>query len=163
MVQEIISIDDIHSKIHTIRGVQVMLDSDLAQMYHVETRVLNQAVKRNQNRFPESFCFQLSSNEYELLKSQIVISSDSSSWGGVRKMPFVFTEHGVTMLSSVLRSDIAVAVGVRIVQEFVSMRRFLATPWSSSTLTALNSSSLRQMRSSQRYSNSWKPLNRAKQ
>ena len=156
MVQEIISIDDIHSKIHTIRGVQVMLDSDLAQMYHVETRVLNQAVKRNQNRFPESFCFQLSSNEYELLKSQIVISSDSSSWGGVRKMPFVFTEHGVTMLSSVLRSDIAVAVGVRIVQEFVSMRRFLAD--NAMVFQRLDRIELKQLEADEKFAKIFKQL-----
>ena len=156
MVQEIISIDDIHSKIHTIRGVQVMLDSDLAQMYHVETRVLNQAVKRNQNRFPESFCFQLSSDEYELLKSQIVISSDSSSWGGVRKMPFVFTEHGVTMLSSVLRSDIAVAVGVRIVQEFVSMRRFLAD--NAMVFQRLDRIELKQLEADEKFAKIFKQL-----
>ena len=156
MVQEIISIDGIHSKIHTIRGVQVMLDSDLAQMYHVETRVLNQAVKRNQNRFPESFCFQLSSNEYELLKSQIVISSDSSSWGGVRKMPFVFTEHGVTILSSVLRSDIAVAVGVRIVQEFVSMRRFLAD--NAMVFQRLDRIELKQLEADEKFAKIFKQL-----
>ena len=156
MTQDIISFDDIHSMIHTIRGVQVMLDSDLAQMYHVETRVLNQAVKRNQNRFPESFCFQLSSNEYELLKSQIVISSDSSSWGGVRKMPFVFTEHGVTMLSSVLRSDIAVAVGVRIVQEFVSMRRFLAD--NAMVFQRLDRMELKQLEADEKFAKIFKQL-----
>ena len=121
-----ITAEDIKDKIYTIRGVQVMLDSDLAQLYQVETRILNQAVKRNQNRFPDGFCFQLSNKEFEDLKSQLVISRSGANWGGVRKNPFAFSEHGVTMLSSVLRSDIAVAIGVKIVQEFVSMRHYLA-------------------------------------
>ena len=121
-----ISSDDIRDRIYTIRGVQVMLDSDLAELYQVETRALNQAVRRNSKRFPEGFCFQLSKQEFENLISQSVISRSASNWGGVRKMPLVFTEHGVTMLSSVLRSDIAIAVGVKIVQEFVSIRHILA-------------------------------------
>ena len=121
-----VSSDDIRDRIYTIRGKQVMLDSDLAQLFQVETRILNQAVKRNENRFPEGFCFQLNKDEFENLKSQIVISSKISNWGGVRKMPFVFSEHGVTMLSSVLRSDVAVSVGIKIVQEFVSLRHFFA-------------------------------------
>lgn len=102
-----------------------MLDSDLAQLYQVETRVLNQSVKRNRSRFPAEFCFQLGKEEFENLKSQFVTSSRQTEWGGVRKMPYVFTEHGVTMLSSVLRSDIAVSIGIRIVRSFVSMRHFL--------------------------------------
>lgn len=121
-----VSSDDIRDRIYTIRGKQVMLDSDLALLFQVETRILNQAVKRNENRFPEGFCFQLNKDEFENLKSQIVISSKISNWGGVRKMPFVFSEHGVTMLSSVLRSDVAVSVGIKIVQEFVSLRHFFA-------------------------------------
>lgn len=92
-------IDDIHSQIYTIRGVQVMLDMDLAILYHVGTRVLNQAVKRNLDRFPEQFCFQLTDGEFEILKSQIVMSS----WGGRRTNPYAFTEQGVAMLSAVLR------------------------------------------------------------
>ena len=117
--------NDIRHKIYTIRGVQVMLDSDLAELYQIETRVLNQAVKRNVNRFPIRFCFQLTKIEFEDLKSQNVISSGISNWGGIRKMPYAFTEHGVTMLSSVLRSEIAVSMGIKIVDEFISMRHYL--------------------------------------
>lgn len=124
MIVQNISTDDIRNRIYTIRGVQVMLDSDLAALYGVETRVLNQAVKRNENRFPEDFCFQITSEEFKILKSQLVISSESS-WGGTRKLPLVFTEHGVTMLASVLRSDVAVKMGIRIIKEFVAIRHFL--------------------------------------
>ena len=96
----------IEKLIHPIRGQQVMLDSDLAKLYGVETRALNQAVKRNIERFPEDFMFQLSKEEFDSLRSQIVKSNlksqnVTSSWGGTRKMPFVFTENGVAMLSSV--------------------------------------------------------------
>lgn len=117
--------DDVRSKIHTIRGVQVMLDSDLAELYQVETRVLNQTVKRNIERFPSDFCFQLTAPEFQILKSQIVTSS-VAQWGGVRKLPYAFTEHGVTMLASLLRSKTAIEVSVRIVREFVALRRYLS-------------------------------------
>ena len=90
--------DVVRSKIYEIRGLKVMLDRDLAEMYGVETRVLNQAVKRNADRFPEDFMFQLSDEEWDNLKSQFVISR----WGGIRKLPYAFTELGVAMLSSVL-------------------------------------------------------------
>ena len=102
----IVSEDTIKSLIYVVRGKQVMLDSDLAMMYQVETRILNQAVKRNITRFPERFRFQLTKEEYENLKSQIVISSleeDKKGYGGRRKLPFVFTEQGIAMLFSVLR------------------------------------------------------------
>ena len=112
--------DKIQNLIHTARGVQVMLDMDLAELYGVETRVLNQAVKRNSGRFPEAFCFQLSDDELEILKSQFVMSS----WGGRRSNPYAFTEQGVAMLSAVLKSDTAVRVSVQIMNAFVSMRRF---------------------------------------
>ena len=115
--------EDIQNLIYTIRGVQVMLDMDLATLYHVETRALNQAVKRNQERFPGQFCFQLSNDEFEILKSQIVISS----WGGRRTNPYAFTEQGVAMLSAVLRSDTAVKVSIQIMNAFVAMRRFLVS------------------------------------
>ena len=94
----------IQGKIYEIRGYRVMLDFDLAGIYHVETRALNQAVNRNIKRFPYDFMFQLTKDEWQILKSQIVISS----WGGTRKLPFAFTELGATMLSSVLRSNIAI-------------------------------------------------------
>ncbi|MDD2306342.1 MAG: ORF6N domain-containing protein [Prolixibacteraceae bacterium] len=110
----------IQNKIFEIRGMRVMLDFDLAEMYEVETRVLNQAVKRNLKRFPADFMFQLSSSEFENLKSQFV----TSSWGGTRKLPFAFTEHGVTMLSSVLRSDKSVEINIQIVRAFIALRQY---------------------------------------
>lgn len=119
----------INNLIHMIRGQQVMLDSDLAMLYQVETRVLNQAVKRNITRFPVRFRFQLSEEEYSDLKSQFVISSeeDENTHGGRRKLPFVFTEQGIAMLSAVLRSDIAIQTSIKIMDAFVEMRRFLAS------------------------------------
>ena len=165
----------IEKKIFVIRGVQVMIDRDIAELYGVETRILNQAVKRNLNRFPEEFMFQMNDEEFENWKSQIVISNCSrsqsvimnkeslydenlisqivissssrsqnttlntnsgsdeilmsqfatSSWGGIRKAPFVFTEHGVTMLASVLKSETAVKASIQIIKAFVSMRHFV--------------------------------------
>lgn len=134
---EIFNPDNIRSRIYTIRDTQIMLDSDLAELYGVETKVLNQAVKRNIDRFPEEFCFQLTKSEYEFLKSQIVTLDNnalnlksqiviSSSHGGVRKLPYVFTEQGVTMLSAVLRSETAVKMSIKIVNAFVTMRKFLS-------------------------------------
>jgi hypothetical protein len=111
-------------RIYLIRGQRVMLSPDLAELYHVEARALVQAVKRNINRFPKDFMFQLSDDEYTNLKSQIVISS----WGGARRAnPYAFTEHGVAMLSSVLRSDRAVQMNIVIIRAFVKMRELLAT------------------------------------
>ncbi len=118
----IIPVDDIREWIYTIRGVQVMLDSDLARLYGVETKVLNQAVKRNPGRFPEEFCFQVTYSEFEILKSQFV----TSSWGGRRTKPYAFTEQGVAMLSAVLRSETAIRMSVQIINAFVEMRRFLS-------------------------------------
>jgi len=118
----IISDDMVINKIYEIRGLKVMLDSDLAELYGVETRVLNQAVQRNINRFPEDFMFQLADTEWEILKSQFVISS----WGGRRKLPNVFTEHGVLMLSSVLNSAQAIQVNIQIVRIFSRLRTLLA-------------------------------------
>ena len=110
--------------IYTIRGKQVMLDSDLAILNRVETRVFNQAVKRNSNRFPERFCFQLTEEEYKNLRSQFVTSSEGNTHGGRRYMPYVFTEQGIAMLSAVLKSDIAVDVSIKIMDTFVGMRNF---------------------------------------
>jgi len=101
-----------------------MLDWDLAALYEVEVKRLNEAVKRNIERFPADFMFQLSLKEYENLKSQIV----TSSWGGRRKLPFAFTEHGVIMLSAVLNSKIATQINVAIVKAFVDMRRYITMP-----------------------------------
>ncbi len=114
----------IQDKIITIRNVQVILDSDLSELYQVETRVLNQSVKRNIDRFPHDFMFQLSKIEYDyILISQNVISK--LEHGGRRKLPFVFTEQGVSMLSSVLKSSIAIDVSIDIIRAFVEMRKFL--------------------------------------
>ncbi|WP_165056346.1 MULTISPECIES: ORF6N domain-containing protein [unclassified Adlercreutzia] len=118
----------IRDLIYTVRGIQVMLDSDLAKLYQVETKALNQAVTRNPRRFPERFCFRLMRDEAEDLRSQIVtlrpeLGKQTSWW---RYMPRVFTEQGVSMLSAVLRSDTAVDVSVRIMDAFVEMRHFIA-------------------------------------
>lgn len=109
--------------IYTIRGRQVMIDRDLAYLYNVETKVLNQAVKRNLNRFPEYFRFQLTEEEYENLRSQIVTSSEVDTHGGRRYMPYVFTEQGIAMLSAVLKNDVATNVSVNIMRAFVEMRK----------------------------------------
>lgn len=108
-------------KIYIIRGQKVMLDKDLAEMYRVEVRVLNQSVKRNMIRFPEDFMFQLTEEEWQNLKSQFV----TSSWGGARKLPFVFTEQGVAMLSSILNSETAILVNIQIIRVFSKMKQLL--------------------------------------
>jgi len=113
----------IENKIITLRGVQVILDRDIAELYGVGTKVLNQAVSRNLERFPEGFRFQLSQQEFEILKSHFV----TSSWGGTRKLPFAFTEQGVAMLSAILRSSSAIATSIAIMQAFVEMRRYLVS------------------------------------
>ncbi len=120
--------EKIENLIHYIRGQQVMIDSDLALLYNVETKRLNESVKRNSKRFPESFCFQLTEDEYADLKSQFATSNteNTSSKGGRRYLPYVFTEPGIAMLSAVLRSDEAIQVSVNIMNAFVKMRRFLA-------------------------------------
>lgn len=143
----------IESKIFTIRNVQVMLDKDLAELYGVETKRINEQVKRNIERFPEEFCFQLTKEEVESLRSQIVTlssmnetlrsqnatlngeitdlksqnaTSSSQNWGGTRKLPYAFTEQGVAMLASILKSETAVKVSIQIMNAFVQMRHFLA-------------------------------------
>ena len=113
--------NNVESLIRVIRGQQVMLDRDLAELYGVETKRLNEQVKRNIERFPEDFMFQLTSNEFDNLKSQFA----TSSWGGVRKLPYAFTEQGVAMLSGVLKSSTAVEANIRIMRAFVSMRHFM--------------------------------------
>ena len=110
----------IQKKIFEIRGHKVMLDFDLAAMYEVETRVLNQAIKRNIESFPEDFMFRITKEEFINLKSQIVISS----WGGSRSIPYAFTEHGITMLASVLKSPTARMMNIEIVRAFISLRKF---------------------------------------
>ena len=110
----------IKHKIYTIRGQQVMLDFDLAQLYEVETKRLNESVKRNSNRFPPDFMFQLNMEEIKNLRSQIA----TSSWGGSRYLPFAFTEQGVARLSGILRSKKAVQVNIAIMRAFVALRNY---------------------------------------
>jgi len=110
-----------------------MLDADIARIYQVETRVLNQAVKRNLDRFPPEFMFQVTEEEYKFLRSHNVTSNLTSqivisSWGGRRKLPLAFTEHGIIMLSSVLNSKIATHINIAIVKAFIDMRRYIAKP-----------------------------------
>ena len=122
-VQDVVVSDegDIQALIKTIRGVQVILDRDVARLYGVATGALNRQVKRNEERFPEDFMFRLSAEEWNNLKCQIGISS----WGGDRQLPYAFTENGIAMLSSVLRSPTAIEVNIRIMRAFSAMRRFL--------------------------------------
>jgi hypothetical protein len=115
--------ESLKDKIYSIRGHQVMLDRDLAELYGVETKVLNQAVKRNIERFPSNYYFQLNISEHAKWKSQIVTSIGDKM--GLRKKPFVFTEHGVAMLSAVLKSKIAVDISIKIIDAFIEMRRFI--------------------------------------
>jgi hypothetical protein len=116
----------IKKKIYTIRGMQVILDRDLAKFYKVETGQLNRVVKRNNERFPNDFCFQLNKNEFFNLKCQNGISSfDTKKRGGTRKLPFVFTEQGVAMLSGLLKSKTAIIISIQIMKAFVLMRHFL--------------------------------------
>ena len=137
--------EKIENLIHYIRGQQVMIDSDLALLYNVETKRLNESVKRNSKRFPESFCFRLTEDEYADLKSQIATSNteNTSSKGGRRYLPYVFTEQGIAMLSAVLRSDEAIQVSVNIMNAFVKMRRFLAE--NALMFDKLNSLELKQL------------------
>ena len=116
---------EIQNLIYTIRGKQVMVDSDLATLYQVTTKRLNEQVRRNKNRFPSEFMFRLTAEEYEYLRSQNATSSEDNAHGGRRYMPYVFTEQGIAMLSAVLKSDIAVEVSVKIMNSFVEMRNFL--------------------------------------
>ena len=118
-----VNISTIQAKIYQIRGVQVMLDRDLATFYDVETGQLNRQVKRNANRFPDDFMFQLTNEEWKSLKCQIGISNTRG--GDRRSLPYVFTEQGVSQLSGVLRSDNAVEMSVKIIRAFVAMRRFI--------------------------------------
>lgn len=132
--------EEIENRIHTIRGIQVMLDSDLAELYQVEVKDLNQAVKRNLDRFPGDFRFQLTLDEVNNLRSQnaalndnlssrsqnVILKRDKHIRGkNIKYLPYAFTEQGVTMLSAVLRSDVAVQVSLQIMKAFVSMRKFL--------------------------------------
>lgn len=121
-----LNIEDIKDLIYTIRGKQVMLDSDVASLYHYKTKSLNLAVKRNIDRFPEEFCFQLTEKEFESLRFQIETLKIQNGRGQHRKyLPYVFTEQGIAMLAGILRSDIAVKVSINIIKAFIEMRKFL--------------------------------------
>lgn len=113
------------NKIHELRGLKIMLDRDLAELFGVETRVLKQAVRRNTNRFPEDFMFEMNKEEFESWRSQNVTSKEDKK--GLRYAPFCFTEQGITMLSCVLNSERAIAVNIRIVRTFTKMREMLLT------------------------------------
>lgn len=118
--------EDIKDLIYTVRGKQVMLDSDVAKLYNCETKYVNRVVKRNIERFPEEFCFQLEQEEFQNLRCQFVTSSlEKQNYGGRRYMPYVFTEQGIAMLSALLKSEIAVNVSIQIMKAFIEMRNFL--------------------------------------
>ena len=123
----LIPVEVITGKIFILRGHRVMLDRDLAKLYRVETRAVNQAVKRNQDRFPEDFMFQVTSEEAEAVlssRSQIVILKRGEN---IKYLPYVFTEHGVVMLANVLKSAVAIRASIQVVRAFVHLRRLLAT------------------------------------
>ena len=118
--------DSIKTHIYTVRGVQIMFDRDLAELYGVETRIINQSVKRNFDRFPAAFCFQLNEEDYNRLRSQFVILNTNNRGQHTKYLPYAFTEQGVAMLSSVLHSETAVRVSVSIMNAFVEMRHVLS-------------------------------------
>ena len=145
---------EIRNLIYTIRGKQVMLDSDLASLYQVETKNLNKAVKRNIERFPASFCFQLTEKEVENLRFQI--GTSSLNYGGRRYLPYAFTEQGVAMASAILRSDIAVRMSVQIMEAFVEMRRMLIS--NASLFHRLDNIELKQLEADQKFEEIFKAL-----
>ena len=118
--------ENIKNFIYTIRGKQVMLDSDVAMLYHYETKNINKAMKRNIERFPEDFCFQLTEKEVENLRFQFGTSSlEKENYGGRRYLPYVYTEQGISMLAGVLKNEIAIQVSISIIRAFIEMRRFI--------------------------------------
>ncbi len=116
----------IQSKIYEIRGQRVMLDRDLAELYQVTTGNLNKAVKRNIKRFPSDFMFQLTKEEFDQLKANLIFHFGISNWGGTRKLPYAFTEQGLAMLSGILNSDTAIQVNINIMRAFVAVRQLAA-------------------------------------
>ncbi|SHH25049.1 ORF6N domain-containing protein [Chryseobacterium oranimense] len=152
----IIAQKEIENLIYTIRGKQVMLDSNLARIYQVETKVFNQAVKRNEERFPENFRFQLTQDEFDAinLRSQFVTSS--LNYGGRRYLPYVFAETGIAMLASVLRSEIAIKVSIEIMNAFVEMRKILIS--NASLFHRLDNIELKQLEADQKFEEIFKAL-----
>ncbi|MFB9080208.1 ORF6N domain-containing protein [Flavobacterium procerum] len=145
---------EIRNQIYSIRGKQVMLDSSLASLYQVETKNLNKAVKRNTERFPLSFCFQLNEEEAEILRFQI--GTSKLSYGGRRYLPYVFTEQGIAMASAVLRSDIAIKISVEIMEAFVEMRRVLIS--NASLFHRLDNIELKQLKADQKFEEIFKAM-----
>ena len=146
---KIYTINEINNKIYTIRGQQIMLDRDLAELYGVENKRLNEQVKRNIERFPKEFMFQLTKKELEDWKSQFATSNSEKM--GLRKLPFAFTEQGVSMLSAVLKSDTAIQTSIRIIKSFVAMRKFLST--NANIFQRLESIELKQLQYQQQTDN----------
>ena len=118
----------IQSKIYEIRGRKVMLDRDFAELYQVTTGNLNKAVQRNIKRFPPDFMFQLTKEEFDELKANLIFQNGISNWGGTRKLPYAFTEQGPAMLSGISNSDTAIQVNINIMRAFVAMRRLISNP-----------------------------------
>ncbi len=145
----------IERRIYTVRGAQVMLDSDLAKIYGVETKVFNQATKRNSARFPAEFRFQLTMEEYQNLRSQLVTSSEH---GGRRHLPYVFTEQGIAMLSAVLRSETAIKVSIEIMRAFVNMRKLIAN--NTAILQRLNKVEEKQIEADGKFDQIFKAIER---
>ncbi|MFA9188765.1 ORF6N domain-containing protein [Flavobacterium magnesitis] len=150
----IISRQEIENQIFTVRDQQVMLDSDLAKIYQVETKNLNKAVKRNTERFPTSFCFQLIEEEVANLRFQI--GTSSLNYGGRRYLPYAFTEQGIAMLSAVLRSEIAIKVSIEIMNTFVEMRRMLIS--NASLFHRLDKIEIKQLETDQKFEAIFKAL-----
>ena len=150
----IISKQEIENQIYTVRDQQVMLDSYMARIYQVETKNLNKAVKRNTERFPASFCFQLTEEEVENLRFQF--GTSSLNYGGRRYLPYVFTEQGIAMLSAVLRSEIAIKVSIEIMNAFVEMRRMLIS--NASLFHRLDKIELKQLEADQKFEEIFKAL-----
>ena len=120
-----LAIEDIKNLIYMIRGKQVMIDNNVANIYHCETKYLNRVVKRNIERFPEEFCFQLTEDEFEVLRCQFVTLNKNGRGQHRKYLPYVFTEYGIAMLSALLKSDVAVRVSINIMKAFIEMRKFL--------------------------------------
>ncbi|HZH74294.1 MAG TPA: ORF6N domain-containing protein [Mariniphaga sp.] len=154
MTDIIISQKEIAPLIHTIRGKQVILDTDLATLYQVETKALNRVVKRNENRFPETFCFQLTEQEVKSLRYQFGTSNVGR--GGRRYLPFAFCEQGVAMMSAMLRSEVAVEVSIEIMNAFVEMRKMLIS--NASLFHRLDNIELKQLQADEKFEEIFKAL-----
>ena len=126
-IEVIDNVEDIKHKIYTIRGKQVMIDSDVAELYQCETKYINRVVKRNINRFPEEFCFQLTENEFDCLRFQFVTLNKKGRGQHRKYLPYAFTEHGITMLASLLNSQTAVNISIKIVNTFIEMRQYISS------------------------------------